>query len=228
MLLPCFWEKQQDTISRTSFDTVTSAQPKLTILVEGVPHEYLIVALNQTPATLVRASGHTLSLTRGNTPAAVGKRLWLARDPSLGADSYVQLSLLGKSLSYSLDLSGVGCSATLRSIGCPCRAMIKTATPRLEHSATTVRKRASITRPLWAFSHVPAAHLVASHADICGSALFPVRTDCDANFVGGVWCWEHDTVEANRLAMVAPHQCVAPPGRYIANATGLARRVTAM
>lgn len=95
--------------------------------------------------------------------------------------------------------------------------MIKTATPRLEHSATTVRKRASITRPLWAFSHVPAAHLVASHADICGSALFPVRTDCDANFVGGVWCWEHDTVEANRFAMqVAPHQCVAPPGRYIA------------
>ena len=107
---PALWEQRADTISRTSFGTVTSAQSKLTILVEGVPHEYLIVALNQTPATLVRASGHTLSLTRGNTPAAVGTRLWLARDPSLGADSYVQLSLLGKSLSYSLDLSGVGCS----------------------------------------------------------------------------------------------------------------------
>jgi len=39
---------------------------------------------------------------------------------------------------------------------------------------------------------------------------------CDANQIGGVWCWEHDTIEGNMHAMAStPHTCSAPPGEYI-------------
>lgn len=41
---------------------------------------------------------------------------------------------------------------------------------------------------------------------------------CDANKVGGVWCWEHDTIESNMYTMATtPHTCEAPPGGYIAS-----------
>merc|ERR1711920_601888 len=40
---------------------------------------------------------------------------------------------------------------------------------------------------------------------------------CDASDVGGVNCWEHDTIEGNMHTMaVTPHRCYTPPGRYIA------------
>lgn len=39
---------------------------------------------------------------------------------------------------------------------------------------------------------------------------------CDANKIGGVWCWEHDTIEGNMHTMATtPHVCNAPPGDYI-------------
>jgi len=39
---------------------------------------------------------------------------------------------------------------------------------------------------------------------------------CDANEIGGVWCWEHDTIEGNMHAMATtPHTCSGPPGEYI-------------
>lgn len=35
--------------------------------------------------------------------------------------------------------------------------------------------------------------------------------------MGGVWCWELDSIEANAHAMqVAPHVCSDPPGRHVA------------
>jgi len=39
---------------------------------------------------------------------------------------------------------------------------------------------------------------------------------CDANEIGGVWCWEHDTIEGNMYNMATtPHTCTAPPGQHI-------------
>jgi hypothetical protein len=41
---------------------------------------------------------------------------------------------------------------------------------------------------------------------------------CDANDVGGVWCWEQDSIEANMYAMgTTPHTCNAPSGGYISS-----------
>lgn len=39
---------------------------------------------------------------------------------------------------------------------------------------------------------------------------------CDANRMGGVWCWEHDSAESNKYAFATtPHRCDASPGGYI-------------
>jgi len=39
---------------------------------------------------------------------------------------------------------------------------------------------------------------------------------CDATGIGGVLCWEHDTIEGNQYTMgVTPHKCNAAPGQYI-------------
>lgn len=39
---------------------------------------------------------------------------------------------------------------------------------------------------------------------------------CDANQIGGVWCWEHDTIEGNMYNMATtPHTCNEAPGRYV-------------
>jgi len=39
---------------------------------------------------------------------------------------------------------------------------------------------------------------------------------CDANDIGGVWCWEHDTIEANKFnVQTAPHTCDSAPGQFI-------------
>jgi len=41
---------------------------------------------------------------------------------------------------------------------------------------------------------------------------------CDANKVGGVWCWEMDTLESNKYTMaVTPHKCASKNGAYIAS-----------
>jgi len=41
---------------------------------------------------------------------------------------------------------------------------------------------------------------------------------CDANDVGGVWCWEYDSIEANKHAMhVTPHKCNGPASSHISH-----------
>lgn len=41
---------------------------------------------------------------------------------------------------------------------------------------------------------------------------------CDANFVGGVWCWEHDTLESNKYTMATTaHKCASANGAYISS-----------
>lgn len=39
---------------------------------------------------------------------------------------------------------------------------------------------------------------------------------CDGSKVGGVWCWEHDSIESNQYNIATtPHTCEEAPGRYI-------------
>jgi len=39
---------------------------------------------------------------------------------------------------------------------------------------------------------------------------------CDSNMVSGVWCWEHDIMEANMYNYhVTPHTCSKPEGKFI-------------
>eukprot|EP00931_Biecheleriopsis_adriatica_P044209 TRINITY_DN25267_c0_g1_i1.p1 TRINITY_DN25267_c0_g1~~TRINITY_DN25267_c0_g1_i1.p1 ORF type:complete len:305 (+),score=51.73 TRINITY_DN25267_c0_g1_i1:64-978(+) len=41
---------------------------------------------------------------------------------------------------------------------------------------------------------------------------------CDANKVGGVWCWEYDSIEANMHTLQStPHTCKQPAGGYISS-----------
>lgn len=40
---------------------------------------------------------------------------------------------------------------------------------------------------------------------------------CDGSKVGGVWCWEFDSIEANQYNIATtPHTCEEKPGQYIA------------
>jgi hypothetical protein len=157
-----------------------SGQPsrQLIVSVEGRPTEFAIVTLNSTSPSLVVAYGAAITISNdANAPADVGTRAWVARDHSLQPDSYPTFSLLGKSLSYTVDMNAVGCA---------CNAALYW-----------------VSMPGFDQHNVPAAGPFGNYY-------------CDANQVNGIWCWEHDTSEANRYAMqVAPHECSAPSGQYI-------------
>ena len=82
---------------------------RLRLRVDGVLVEHTVVALNSTPSSLFDVRGGTIRLGRGGS-ASQGTRLWVAHDTSLLPESYVNFELLGRRLSYTIDLSDVGCS----------------------------------------------------------------------------------------------------------------------
>ena len=109
----------------------TAEQYSLKLRVDGVTHEYTVVALNSTPASVFSVAGGTLSLGHGHSPPSVGTRLWIAHDASHDPYSYAKFSLLGKRLSYQVDLSRVPCScnAALYWVSMPGYAQDDTPTP---------------------------------------------------------------------------------------------------
>ena len=88
----------------------SSISRKLRLRIDGVSHTYTVAALNSTPADVFTVSDDTLSLGHGPAKPSVGTRLWVAHDASLQPYSYAKFRLLGKSLSYRVDLSHVPCS----------------------------------------------------------------------------------------------------------------------
>lgn len=108
-------------------------------------------------------------------------RAFVMEDSSnnMSVRNYHNFKLLGKELSYEVDLSTVGCS---------CNAALF-------------------------FTSMPGYN---SDGSVAHGSYNPYY--CDANDVGGVWCWEHDTLEANKYTMATtPHKCSSPAGGYISS-----------
>ena len=139
--------------------------------VDGRAQEYYVQCLQDDkhcgPSCLSTTST-SVSMHSGHPKA------YLAANTSLSVESYAQFKLLGKRLSYDVDLSAVGCS---------CNA---------------------------------ALYFVSMPGVAADGSLAPGDSNdyyCDANEVGGVWCWEMDTLESNQFAIAAtPHRCSAPAG----------------
>jgi len=85
-----------------------SDQGQITLTIDGVDAHYQIVALNESVG-FVNVSGRSLTLQHGNV-SDQGTRIWVAKDGSMAPDSYAQFPLLGKTLTYTIDLADVGCS----------------------------------------------------------------------------------------------------------------------
>ena len=100
-----------DYLIKAVLDTVREydGHGTLSVRVDGNAHEYKLVALDSTAPALVRTFGSMLSLGNGDNAPDQGTRVWVAHDASGRPDSYVHFELLGKELSYTIDLGGVGC-----------------------------------------------------------------------------------------------------------------------
>ena len=157
--------------------SILGARSLVTLRIDGVAQQYSVVALNSTSSSLVNVSGGTIEL--GHGPSDQGTRLWIAHKESLAVDSYARFQLLGKRVSYTIDLSEVGCS---------CNAALYW-----------------VSMPGYSPDGMPAPGNFGNYY-------------CDANKVGGVWCWEMDTIEANMHTMqVTPHSCSDPAGGPISS-----------
>eukprot|EP00966_Prymnesium_polylepis_P330786 7386401-Prymnesium_polylepis.1 len=94
--------------------TAQNNRGTLTLTMDGVPRGFEVVALPNTPASIVNVSGSTLELGHGPGPQPApglersqGTRLWLANDGSLSADSYVKFSLRASCLPLVLTLQSL-------------------------------------------------------------------------------------------------------------------------
>ena len=96
-----------------------------------------------------------------------------------GPNIFMKYKLLGKTLSYTVDLSSIGCSC---------------------NSAFYL-----VTMPGYGSNGQPTPGQYGTYY-------------CDANDVGGTWCWEFDIQEANKyVTATTPHSCSQPPGGYISS-----------
>ena len=181
-------------------------------------------------------SGSQLALTGGG-------RLYLAEDGSAGAgepDGYYQMQLLGKALSYTVDLSEVGCScnAALYLVSMPGQnttsvdprgcvtslveillvpAALSVAAPKLRfgHLAASL---IGPTKPT-AQSGMAVCFVLSCSGDYyCGANAGKPSTNTSATPGRGNYCPEMDILEANRFAAQStPHICNGTnvgPGYY--------------
>jgi hypothetical protein len=105
----------------------------------------------------------------------------IAKDgaPTYQPFMFMEYKLLGKTLSYTADLSRIGCS---------CNAALYL-----------------VTMPGYGSNGQPTPGKYGDYY-------------CDANDVGGVWCWELDIQESNKyVTAVTPHSCDQAPGGPIYN-----------
>lgn len=140
--------------------------------------EILNLHVAATDSNLVTSSGDGSSITMrwgGEVRAFVIE----TRMADMSASNYHNFTLLGRELSYDIDLSKVGCS---------CNAAL------FFVSSVGYGKNGSAARG----DNAPYY--------------------CDANNIGGVWCWEMDSVESNKWATQStPHTCDAPDNGYISS-----------
>jgi len=108
-------------------------------------------------------------------------QIQIANQPATTYSPYIfqEYKLLGKTISYTVDLSSIGCSC---------------------NSAFYL-----VTMPGYGSNGQPTPGKYEDYY-------------CDANEVGGVWCWEMDIQEANQYVTAAtPHTCNGSPGTYISS-----------
>jgi len=145
-------------------------QGAVKIKLDGVVKELHIAAL----VDRVTTEGNAVTMTWGDQVRAF---VTSSAREDMPVDNYYNFTLSGKELSFTTDLSQVGCSCNA--------ALFFTSMPGYLRNGTPAH---GLFNPYY----------------------------CDANQVGGVWCWEHDSMEANRYNMhITPHTCSSPAGAYI-------------
>ena len=78
------------------------------LTVDGREREYHLVALSESAGLITLPNKHTIELLHG--PTSQGTRLWISKDGQMNYNSYPDIALLGRQLSYTIDLSAVPCS----------------------------------------------------------------------------------------------------------------------
>jgi len=83
-------------------------QGTFSLKIDGKEHRHQIVTLSESHGLVTMLDPWTLKLGHGKydnqTETTGGTRIWLSKDGLMNPDSYVQISLLGKSLQYTIDM----------------------------------------------------------------------------------------------------------------------------
>ena len=143
----------------------------ITIMVNGQPQTKYVISADWS-RNFTSVSGNSVTL-RG------GGRVYLGNSPDLSLNSFYEMPLLGKHLSFDVDMSEVGCNCN------------------------------------------GALYFVSMPAYNSGQQPQPGKDGdyyCDANQVGGTYCPEMDTFEANKYAMASTaHTCDYHAPHYYSN-----------